>query len=174
MEALTETNVSSPAEVFKLLETGAGWMCLPVTSFVKSFIFTVSSLFYVSSANRHTGKTDMNEYSSRSHSIFRLLIESHERQAESPDPPDFLSVSSEHDEGVLTASLFLIDLAGSERLSFTNVSGTRAKEAADINRSLLMLGIVIRKLSEGGLSQHIPFRESKLTRLLQPALGGNR
>ncbi|KAK7816205.1 kinesin-like protein nack2 [Quercus suber] len=71
------------------------------------------------------------------------------------------------------ASLNLVDLAGSERASQTNADGTRLKEGSHINRSLLTLTKVIRKLSEGKRSGHIPYRDSKLTRILQSSLGGN-
>ncbi|GFY98572.1 ATP binding microtubule motor family protein [Actinidia rufa] len=69
--------------------------------------------------------------------------------------------------------LNLVDLAGSERASQTNADGTRLKEGSHINRSLLTLSTVIRKLSGGKRNIHIPYRDSKLTRILQPSLGGN-
>ncbi len=76
---------------------------------------------------------------------------------------------------VLVSTLNLVDLAGSERMSKTGAEGQRAKEGAHINKSLMTLGVVINKLSEGVESKggHIPYRDSKLTRILQPALGGN-
>ena len=67
----------------------------------------------------------------------------------------------------------MVDLAGSERVGHTGAEGIRLKEGGHINKSLLALGTVIGKLSEGGDKGHIPFRDSKLTRILQPALGGN-
>ena len=70
------------------------------------------------------------------------------------------------------STLNLIDLAGSERVSKTGATGQRLKEGNAINKSLLTLGTVIYKLSEGGKG-HIPFRDSKLTRLLSSSLGGN-
>ncbi|KAM1813189.1 hypothetical protein ACFX11_027026 [Malus domestica] len=70
-------------------------------------------------------------------------------------------------------SLNLVDLAGSERASQTNADGARLKEGSHINRSLLTLTTVIRKLSGGKRSGYIPYRDSKLTRLLQSSLGGN-
>jgi centromeric protein E len=66
-----------------------------------------------------------------------------------------------------------VDLAGSERVGYTGAEGVRLKEAGNINKSLLALGTVIGKLSDGGENRHIPYRDSKLTRILQPALGGN-
>jgi centromeric protein E len=66
----------------------------------------------------------------------------------------------------------MVDLAGSERQSQTQATGQRLKEGGNINKSLLTLGNVIAKLSVGE-SQHIPYRDSKLTRILEPALGGN-
>ncbi|CAI7814652.1 unnamed protein product, partial [Closterium sp. NIES-53] len=76
---------------------------------------------------------------------------------------------------VLVSSLNLVDLAGSERVAKTGAEGSRLKEGAHINKSLMTLGTVINKLSEGAdrNGAHIPYRDSKLTRILQPALGGN-
>jgi hypothetical protein len=70
------------------------------------------------------------------------------------------------------AHLNLVDLAGSERASQTGASGERFREGNNINKSLMTLGIVISKLSEGS-TDHIPFRSSKLTRILKNSLGGN-
>ena len=71
------------------------------------------------------------------------------------------------------AAINLVDLAGSERRGKTGATGQRAKEGNAINASLLTLGTVISKLAEGGRGSHIPYRDSKLTRLLQMSLGGN-
>jgi len=67
----------------------------------------------------------------------------------------------------------LVDLAGSERAAHTGAEGMRLKEGAHINKSLLTLQLVIAKLTESQQGIHIPYRSSKLTRILQPALGGN-
>ncbi|KAM7513495.1 hypothetical protein LguiA_003078 [Lonicera macranthoides] len=111
-------------------------------------------------AQRQVGETSLNDKSSRSHQIIRLTIESSLRDT-------LGSVRS------FLASLSLVDLAGSERASQTNADGTRLKEGSHINRSLLTLTTVIRKLSGGRRSGHVPYRDSKLTRILQPSLGGN-
>ncbi|KAK4744771.1 hypothetical protein SAY87_011083 [Trapa incisa] len=118
-------------------------------------------LLAICEAQRHIGETSMNEMSSRSHQILRLTIESSAREYSGPD-----SSSS------LAASVNFVDLAGSERASQTLSAGTRLKEGCHINRSLLTLGTVIRKLSKGR-SGHVPYRDSKLTRILQNSLGGN-
>ncbi|GKA03259.1 kinesin-like protein NACK2 [Tanacetum coccineum] len=111
-------------------------------------------------AQRQVGETSLNDRSSRSHQIIKLTIE-----------------SSLHDASgcvrSLLASLSLVDLAGSERAAQTNADGARLKEGSHINRSLLTLTTVIRKLSGGKKSGHIPYRDSKLTRILQSSLGGN-
>ncbi|MCD7471532.1 hypothetical protein HAX54_012022 [Datura stramonium] len=110
--------------------------------------------------NRHFGETNMNVRSSRSHTIFRMVIESKGKH----NPDDAVRVSV----------LNLVDLAGSERIAKTGAGGVRLKEGKHINKSLMILGNVINKLSEGGKQRgHIPYRDSKLTRILQPALGGN-
>lgn len=111
--------------------------------------------------NRRTGQTDMNERSSRSHTIFRITIESRE-------------ATSEADGAIQVSQLNLVDLAGSERASQTNATGERFKEGTHINLSLSTLGLVIKQLSEAaGTEKYINFRDSKLTRLLQASLGGN-
>jgi len=76
------------------------------------------------------------------------------------------------DNAVRYSALNIVDLAGSERAKKTHASGKLLKEGCHINKSLLTLGIVINKLSEGNV-QHIPYRDSKLTHILEPALGGN-
>ncbi|KAK3020707.1 hypothetical protein RJ639_046570 [Escallonia herrerae] len=78
-------------------------------------------------------------------------------------------------DAVRVSILNLVDLAGSERAAKTGAEGVRLKEGSHINKSLMTLGTVIKKLSEGAESQgsHVPYRDSKLTRILQPALGGN-
>lgn len=106
--------------------------------------------------NRTTGRTNMNEHSSRSHAIFMIKIEMCETGEKST---------------VKVGKLNLIDLAGSERQSKTGATAERLKEASKINRALSSLGNVISALAEK--SNHVPYRDSKLTRLLQDSLGGN-
>ncbi|KPJ10540.1 Centromere-associated protein E [Papilio machaon] len=111
-------------------------------------------------ANRQTGATNMNEESSRSHSIFQITIESREH-------------TEGEEVGCLNISqLNLVDLAGSERSGQTGATGIRFKEGTHINKSLSSLALVIKQLSEG-LSKHVNYRDSKLTRILQNSLGGN-
>ncbi|XP_058756774.1 kinesin-like protein KIN-7D, mitochondrial [Vicia villosa] len=107
--------------------------------------------------HRHVGSNNFNLFSSRSHTIFTLMIES--------------SAHGEEYDGVIFSQLNLIDLAGSES-SKTETTGLRRKEGSYINKSLLTLGTVIGKLSEGK-SSHVPYRDSKLTRLLQSSLSGH-
>ncbi|OMJ91088.1 hypothetical protein SteCoe_6451 [Stentor coeruleus] len=127
---LTEVYVSSAGEVHELMKVGLD--------------------------NRKVGHTDMNEVSSRSHSLFSLVITQTNKR-------DYISK---------TGKLYLIDLAGSEKVGKTNVVGKRLEEAKNINKSLTMLGLVIYSLTDGK-STHIPYRDSKLTRVLQDSLGGN-
>ncbi|KAA0054246.1 kinesin-like protein NACK2 [Cucumis melo var. makuwa] len=114
----------------------------------------------VKDTQRQVGETALNDKSSRSHQIIRLTIESSLREVTN-------CVKS------FIASLNLVDLAGSERVSQTSADGTRLKEGSHINRSLLTLTTVIRKLSGGKRGGHVPYRDSKLTRILQSSLGGN-
>lgn len=110
--------------------------------------------------NRTVGSTLMNAESSRSHSIFTIVIEMNTKDPET---------GKDH---IRAGKLNLVDLAGSERQKKTGASGDRLKEGSKINLSLSALGNVISALSEGG-AKHIPYRDSKLTRLLQDSLGGN-
>ncbi|XP_078250754.1 centromere-associated protein E isoform X2 [Pogona vitticeps] len=114
--------------------------------------------------NRHYGETKMNERSSRSHTIFRMIIESKEKTDTS---------SSSCEGAVMVSHLNLVDLAGSERASQTGAEGIRLKEGCNINRSLFILGQVIKKLCEDQSGGFINYRDSKLTRILQNSLGGN-
>lgn len=110
---------------------------------------------------RQTAATGMNASSSRSHSIITITV-----QQESRDAPD---------KSCLTAKLHLVDLAGSERAKRTGVVGVRFTEGIEINKGLFALAKVISTLAEnaGGKKLHVPYRDSKLTRLLQDSLGGN-
>ena len=109
--------------------------------------------------SRQVAATKMNETSSRSHTVFQITVES-----QSSNPED--------DATVRVAKLNLVDLAGSERVGNTGAAGDRLTEAGNINKSLLTLGTVIGKLADGAKA-HIPYRDSKLTRILQNSLGGN-
>ncbi|XP_012482697.1 kinesin-like protein KIN-7N [Gossypium raimondii] len=138
---LREEIVNNAEQVMKLLESGE--------------------------VNRHFGETNMNARSSRSHTIFRVVIES-----KGKDTGSFGDYSSS--DAIRVSVLNLVDLAGSERIAKTGTGGVRLKEGKYINKSLMVLGNVINKLSDSAKRRaHIPYRDSKLTRILQPALGGN-
>jgi len=111
---------------------------------------------------RKVASTNMNQESSRSHSCFTIKIEQ-------KTVSDLGGGATR--EQITKAKLNLVDLAGSERADKTGASGSTLKEGANINLSLMTLGTVINALSEG--AKHIPYRDSKLTRLLQESLGGN-
>jgi hypothetical protein len=119
---------------------------------------------------RHFGVTNMNAHSSRSHVLVRFTVESRKVTFEPTTP---LRSSWGRDKPTSVATLNLVDLAGSERANKSGTSGQALKEGSYINKSLLTLGTVIFNLSEGKHGQHIPYRNSKLTRLLSSALGGN-
>ncbi|KAJ4965160.1 hypothetical protein NE237_017009 [Protea cynaroides] len=124
-------------------------------------------LIELGQANQHFGETNMNARSSRSHTIFRMVIESKSKDTIS-------SGEYSSSDAIRVSALNLVDLAGSERIAKTGAGGVRLKEGKHINKSLMILGNVIYKLSDGGKQRgHIPYRDSKLTRILQPALGGN-
>uniref|UniRef100_A0A9J7XAU4 Kinesin-like protein n=1 Tax=Cyprinus carpio carpio TaxID=630221 RepID=A0A9J7XAU4_CYPCA len=106
-------------------------------------------------SNRHVAVTNMNEHSSRSHSIFLINVKQENTQTEQK----------------LSGKLFLVDLAGSEKVSKTGAEGAVLDEAKNINKSLSALGNVISALAEG--TTYVPYRDSKMTRILQDSLGGN-
>jgi hypothetical protein len=111
-------------------------------------------------ANRTVSPTDANAVSSRSHAVLQINISQRDRTA---------GLSENH----MFSTLSIIDLAGSERASVTKNRGDRLLEGANINRSLLALGNCINALCENKKGNHIPYRDSKLTRLLKFSLGGN-
>uniref|UniRef100_A0A1A9VJ47 Kinesin-like protein n=1 Tax=Glossina austeni TaxID=7395 RepID=A0A1A9VJ47_GLOAU len=119
----------------------------------------LENIMRLGNKNRAVGATKMNLESSRSHAIFSITIERSE-------------LGEGGQQHVRMGKLQLVDLAGSERQSKTQASGQRLKEATKINLSLSVLGNVISALVDGK-SAHIPYRNSKLTRLLQDSLGGN-
>jgi hypothetical protein len=130
-----------------------------LTSVIVKSIPEIEKTMIAGSKNRKTGETSMNKDSSRSHSIFTIYIETAED-------------GEDGDTKFRVGKLNLVDLAGSEKQSKTNATGDRLKEAQKINLSLSALGNVISALVDGR-STHIPYRDSKLTRLLQDSLGGN-
>ncbi|PAV64803.1 hypothetical protein WR25_01035 [Diploscapter pachys] len=120
--------------------------------------------------NRTVASTKMNEQSSRSHAIFSIFIK--QQRVATLDSAD--SHAGEVEMEVLSAKFHFVDLAGSERLKRTGATGDRAKEGISINCGLLALGNVISALGgASGKVSHVPYRDSKLTRLLQDSLGGN-
>ncbi|XP_034043010.1 kinesin heavy chain-like [Thalassophryne amazonica] len=130
VKGCTERFVSSPEEVMDVIDEGK--------------------------TNRHVAVTNMNEHSSRSHSIFLINIKQENVDTETK----------------LSGKLYLVDLAGSEKVSKTGAEGSVLDEAKNINKSLSALGNVIAALSEG-TKTHVPYRDSKMTRILQDSLGGN-
>lgn len=132
-----------------------GFLCQELTEAVCTDCDSVLRVIELGKANRAAAPTLMNAESSRSHSIFSLSV-----------------IQKNTSNGrVKKARLFLVDLAGSEKVSKTGASGLRLEEAKNINSSLTSLGMVINALCEN--SPHVPYRDSKLTRMLQDALGGN-
>jgi microcompartment protein CcmL/EutN len=120
---------------------------------------TTIQLLEKGSSLRVVGGTAMNDQSSRSHAIFTITLE---------------QIRGEND--LIKSKFHLVDLAGSERQSKTKAEGIRLKEGININKGLLALGNVISVLGEDNPTnkvKHVPYRESKLTRLLQDSLGGN-
>jgi kinesin family protein 11 len=117
----------------------------------------IYALLETGNARRRTAETLLNKQSSRSHSVFIVTVSVRE-------------VLAEGEEVIRVGKLYLVDLAGSENVSRSGAVDQRAKEAGNINKSLLTLGRVITALVEGQV--HVPYRDSKLTRLLRDSLGG--
>ncbi|XP_038606447.1 kinesin-like protein KIF3B [Tachyglossus aculeatus] len=130
-----------------------------LSSFVTKSVREIEHVMQVGGRNRSVGATHMNERSSRSHAIFVVTVECSEA---GPDGRNHIRVGK----------LNLVDLAGSERQAKTGARGEQLKEATKINLSLSALGNVISALVDGRTT-HVPYRDSKLTRLLQDSLGGN-
>lgn len=128
-------------------------------------------------AERSTGDTQMHLHSSRSHAIFTIILE--QMHASANNNPISIYNSGTAPPIVRRSKLHLVDLAGSERLKRTGAEGVRLKESVKINSGLLALGNVISVLGAEKSSKdvdrgvHVPYRDSKLTRLLQDSLGGN-
>ena len=130
VEDCTEEYVESEEEMFNFFQSGA--------------------------SNRAVASTKMNALSSRSHSLFAVII--YQR--------NIITESSK------TGKIYFVDLAGSEKMSKAGIEGNmQLKEAQNINKSIMTLGMVINALTKG--AKHIPYRDSKLTRVLQESLGGN-
>ena len=130
-----------------------------VKGLLEIYVSTVQEVYEVmrrGGAARATAATNMNQESSRSHSIFVITITQKNVETGSAK----------------SGQLFLVDLAGSEKVGKTGASGQTLEEAKKINKSLSALGMVINSLTDGR-STHIPYRDSKLTRILQESLGGN-
>ncbi|KAG2483602.1 hypothetical protein HYH03_017544 [Edaphochlamys debaryana] len=149
VEGLSEWVVRSPAEVYQLMQRG-------------------QSL-------RATGATKLNEVSSRSHAVCVVIVEKCSNNGQGEDAegagrggPDGASMQS-----IKVGKLNLVDLAGSERVHVTGAVGRRLEESKKINASLSALGNVIAALTDRRERVHIPYRDSKLTRLLEDSLGGN-
>ncbi len=112
----------------------------------------------------------MNDSSSRSHAIFTIFIEQHFIADLYKNTP------SDIDDGFVTAKFHFVDLAGSERIKKTGATGSTLREGININMGLLCLGNVISALTDPekkGNPKFVPYRDSKLTRILQDSLGGN-
>uniref|UniRef100_A0A667ZQ51 Kinesin family member 21A n=1 Tax=Myripristis murdjan TaxID=586833 RepID=A0A667ZQ51_9TELE len=146
---VTTRTVSSKAEMMQCLKLGA--------------------------LSRTTASTQMNVQSSRSHAIFTIHLCQVRVCQENETDNRVSNGNSEMDEfETLTAKFHFVDLAGSERLKRTGATGDRAKEGISINCGLLALGNVISALGDRcKRASHVPYRDSKLTRLLQDSLGGN-
>jgi kinesin family protein 18/19 len=123
-------------------------------------VHEVMELLIIGNSNRMTSPTDANSTSSRSHAVLQINVVQKDK---------FSDVSQQH----IFATLSIIDLAGSERAAATKNRGARLTEGANINKSLLALGNCINALCDPRRRNHIPYRDSKLTRLLKFSLDGN-
>ncbi|XP_017110307.1 kinesin-like protein KIN-7O isoform X2 [Drosophila elegans] len=144
----------------KIHESGNGMVNVNCEECIITSEDDLLRLLCMGNKERTVGETNMNERSSRSHAIFRIIIESRKSDRSA-------------DDAVIQSVLNLVDLAGSERADQTGARGARLKEGGHINKSLLFLSNVIKSLSENVDNKFISFRDSKLTRILQASLGGN-
>ncbi|XP_072260191.1 kinesin-like protein KIF27 [Pyxicephalus adspersus] len=129
----------------------------------------VMSLLEAGGAARHTGTTQMNEHSSRSHAIFTITISQQRDKSSSATES-----SAARSVQMITSKFHFVDLAGSERVTKTGNTGERFKESIQINSGLLALGNVISALADPKRKNaHVPYRDAKITRILKDSLGGN-
>lgn len=126
----------------------------------------IYSLMQKGALSRATATTKMNDLSSRSHAVFVIVVEQMNTFDEDP-------YSEDGPRQIIMGKLNLVDLAGSERVRVTGATGKRLEESKKINQSLSCLGNVIAALTDLKSRSHIPYRDSKLTRLLEDSLGGN-
>ena len=143
VEGLSEWAVRNPRDIYQLMKDGM--------------------------RNRATAATRMNDVSSRSHAVFIIIVEQMTKHAEGKKAQKGKQMYKE----IKVGKLNLVDLAGSERVSVTGATGQRLEESKKINLSLSCLGNVIQALTDAKKRSHIPYRNSKLTRLLEDSLGGN-
>nr|XP_015840795.1 PREDICTED: kinesin-like protein KIF21A isoform X2 [Tribolium castaneum] len=152
--------------VYKIHEGGGGIQIKGITQKTVTSAEETLQCLRLGALSRTTASTQMNTQSSRSHAIFTLHVK---QQRIVP-----LTNSDTNEFETLTSKFHFVDLAGSERLKRTGATGERAKEGISINCGLLALGNVISALGDKSKkATHIPYRDSKLTRLLQDSLGGN-
>ncbi|XP_069786091.1 kinesin-like protein KIF27 isoform X2 [Narcine bancroftii] len=132
------------------------------------------SLLEAGNAARHTGTTHMNEHSSRSHAIFTIYLNQKQSKKEPQSNNNDNIEESQVSFQLISSKFCFVDLAGSERVTKTRNTGERFKESIQINSGLLALGNVISALGDPKRkSMHIPYRDTKITRLLKDSLGGN-
>ncbi|XP_042310283.1 kinesin-like protein KIF27 isoform X2 [Sceloporus undulatus] len=134
----------------------------------------VMSLLETGNAARHTGMTQMNEHSSRSHAVFTISLCQQRQPVQTQKDTDSEQDSSRSSSQLIASKFHFVDLAGSERVTKTGNTGERFKESIQINSGLLALGNVISALGDPRRkSAHIPYRDAKITRILKDSLGGN-
>lgn len=137
----------------------------------------MASALDMGSSQRVTACTLMNSSSSRSHGIFTISIEQHLIEdllvAGSQEAAASGGAKDEKPDEYMMAKFHFVDLAGSERAKSTGATGDQFKEGVNINKGLLALGNVIASLTDPAKHGHVPYRDSKLTRILQDSLGGN-
>ena len=180
-----EDNVDSSSTFLQVRDSKDGVTIPNLTHHNVSCPNDVTNLMHLASKKRATASTNMNAVSSRSHAICTLNVsiapnDSIDENGEGMEDDCSPRSLSSSDQNGMKAKLTLVDLAGSERMKRTGAEGKRMKEGININKGLFVLGQVVSALSEmgqrsgssGGSGSHIPYRDSKLTRLLQDSLGG--
>lgn len=155
---LLSKNPKNKLEIKERPDTGV--YVKDLSSFVVKDVGEINQVMFTGRKNRTTAETNMNDKSSRSHSIFTLTIET-------------AQMGEDLKSHIRVGKLNMVDLAGSERLSKTGATGERLEEATKINLSLSTLCHVIATLTDPKGAAYVPYRNSKLTRMLQDSLGGN-
>ena len=175
-DLLLPTQAETDVSDLNIIEDKSKGIVIPGLSMISVHNYTdTMNILRGGALRRTTHATLMNEASSRSHAIFTFYLSCKKKTLKKViENEDKTENESLYDEHMIKAKFHFVDLAGSERIKKTGATGERLKEGININYGLLVLGNVVSALGDPGRKgSHVPYRDSKLTRILQDSLGGN-